>query len=187
MSGGVVENDAPSAQGKAAYTLGDATTVTHPPATVTCVGGATAPTTTTTKGCSDGAATLRVSFDATLLIILILSIAQSREVVLQCLGLPSGEIRPHRFLRAERWHESTTRNACFFFSINTSDCAKIKEGKQIVKRRRSKIAGCQKVVDYSHTALYLADVLLDVLVLKPMKVSRSCSLKRASMFMAHCT
>jgi len=81
MSGGIVESGASSAQGKAAYPLGDATTTTHPPATVTRIGGATAPTptptriTTTTKGGSDGAATLHASLGTTLLAALILSIA----------------------------------------------------------------------------------------------------------------
>ena len=69
--------------------------------------------------------------------------------------------------------------------IETSDCVIIKRMKTKVKR--PKIAGCQKVADYSHTALYLAAVLLDVVVLKPINVSRSCSLKMASMFIAHCT
>jgi len=71
------------------------------------------------------------------------------------------------------------------FFIETSDCVIIKRMKTKIKR--PKIAGCQKVIDYSHTALYLAAVLLDVVVLKPINVSRSCSLKMASMFIAHCT
>ena len=40
---------------------------------------------------------------------------------------------------------------------------------------------------YSHTALYLVFVLLDVLVLKPINVSRSCSLKITSIDIAHFT
>jgi hypothetical protein len=77
MSGGIVENGASSAQGKAAYPLGYATTSAHPPPTVTRIAGASVPTKTraAADGAADGVAALHVSLGVTVLAAVVLSIA----------------------------------------------------------------------------------------------------------------